>query len=83
MFVVELAYKRARIALSGDFLIDYLHVHFGELTFWTANVFLNELIEHFDHLLVFELAVNDVICVIFTSCFLESCLGCLFESEEF
>jgi hypothetical protein len=49
VFIIELTCEWARFALTSNDVVDYEHVHFRELAFGTAYIFLNELVQYFEH----------------------------------
>jgi hypothetical protein len=49
VFIIEFTCEGARFALASNDVVDDKHVHFGELAFGTADVFLNELVQYFEH----------------------------------
>jgi hypothetical protein len=57
-------------------------VHFGEFALGTADVLLDELVQHFAEVLLGEVAVDDVVGVVLAAGLLEGGLGGLFEAEE-
>jgi hypothetical protein len=82
VFVIELSCEGTRIALACDDVVDHDHMHFGEFAFGTANVLLDELVQTLEHFGIWELSVDDVVCIIFSTCLFEGGLGSLFKSEK-
>jgi hypothetical protein len=49
VLIIELTCEWTRLALTSNDVVDNEHVHFWELAFGTAYIFLNELVQYFEH----------------------------------
>ena len=81
MLRVKVSYEGAGVTLSCDFFSNDLHVHFRKFTFGAQNVFVDVPVQDFSEFLLTEISVDNVVCVVFTSGFLESCLRGLLAAK--
>lgn len=81
VFAVEIANEGTRVALSCDFVAGHCHVHFWKFAFGTEDVLVNEFVKYFSEFLFGEVAIDDIVSVVFAAGFLEGGLGGFFGAE--
>ena len=75
MLAVQLSNKRTGVTLTDDLVaLYYLHMHLWQFALGTTNVLIDELVEYFSQLFLGEVALDDVLCIVFATSFFESSL---------